>query len=217
MLFDESKSACNTSKKKQRRTARMLRSKSACFNLGYKLARELAASNCERSRAKGLASFVSSKQKTNKPYGAVSQISKKVQKPLASLSPQASSTGVEHSSPKVPAHRPLNKAGEIAGSSGAGISSHQPTGNAVSELGRALSKSIIAQSGLRGAGIGAAGGSLLGLVEQKEDDESRIKNILKRLMQGGVVGGGLGAAHGHGFASGARAMDRALSQKTINV
>ena len=73
----------------------------------------------------------------------------------------------------------------------------------------------VMRSGLLGAGLGAAGGGLLGAISGPEGRGKRLAHLIKRILQGGAIGGGAGALYGHGQTSGTNDAIRAwLQQQT---
>ncbi len=72
------------------------------------------------------------------------------------------------------------------------------------ELGRVLGAEMTksALGPLGGAAAGAGIGGIVGAVEKKDDDKSRALQIIKRVLQGGAIGGAAGAVHTHGRISG---------------
>lgn len=69
---------------------------------------------------------------------------------------------------------------------------------------RALTPGYVAGSGTGGAVLGGGLGALLGLIEKKDDKEWRLTRILKRLLQGGAIGGVAGGMYGLGKSHGMR-------------
>lgn len=56
--------------------------------------------------------------------------------------------------------------------------------------------------GAFGAGLGGLVGAGAGMIDKKDDEESRLRHVIKRIMQSGAIGAAGGGLYGYGKSKG---------------